>query len=563
MADKIRGPKGSGAAPALSTVSTLRWAWRQLTSMRTALFLLLLLALAAVPGSIVPQRSVDPRAVAAYFERHPDLAPVLDKLGAFHVYTSVWFSAIYLLLMASLVGCIIPRVGVYARALRARPPKAPRNLSRLPASTSYETTADVEKVLADAAKSLGLARKDTVTETDDSGTVVAGEVRAERGYLRELGNLVFHISLVVVLVGVASMSLLGYRGNAIVAEGGGYSNTLTQFDEFTAGGLFDTDDLPPFSMTLDDFDARFELDGPQRGAPRSFVARGTVTDKPGDEPRPYELKVNHPLRVDGASVYLVGQGYAPVVRVTDGDGRVVFEDAVPFLPADATYTSNGVVKVPDARPTQLGFQGFFLPTAVATGEEEIPGSAHPAAANPLLGLFAYYGDLGLDDGEAQSVYVLDKDELTQFMGDDGKPLRLMLTPGESVSLPDGKGSIEFVELRQFARFQFSAQPGVMVPLWGVSVGAIGLVLSLMIRPRRTWVRARRREDGTTVVEVAALDRVPRSDVEQSVDDLAGRLKDRTGHTGSGYDTASEPASSPVAVATEDVHTKAAASEDEA
>ncbi|MFD1824980.1 MULTISPECIES: cytochrome c biogenesis protein ResB [Mumia] len=559
MSEKSRGPKGRATAPALSLLETLRWAWRQLTSMKTALFLLLLLALAAVPGSIVPQRGVDPRAVAAYVERHPDLAPVLDKLGAFHVYTSVWFSAIYLLLMVSLIGCIVPRVGVYARALRARPPKAPRNFSRLPASATYETTADVEKVLDDAAKSLGLARKDTVTETDESGTVVAGEVRAEKGYLREFGNLVFHVSLVVVLVGVASMSLLGYRGNAIVAEGGGYSNTLTQFDEFTAGGLFDTDDLPPFSMTLDEFDSRFELEGPQRGAPRSFIAYGTVTDKPGEEPRPYELKVNHPLRVDGASVYLVGQGYAPVVRVKDGKGRVVFEDAVPFLPSDPTYTSNGVVKVPDARPTQLGFQGFFLPTGVSTGDEEIPMSAHPAAANPVLGLFAYYGDLGLDDGEAQSVYVLDKDELTQFMGDDDKPLRIILTPGESVSLPDGKGTVEFVELRQFARFQFSAQPGVMVPLWGVSIGAIGLVLSLMIRPRRTWVRARRREDGTTLVEVAALDRVPRSDVEQSVDDLTGRLKERTGHTGSSYDTVSESEAAPTSAAP----TKAATTRDEA
>ncbi|PJJ58182.1 cytochrome c biogenesis protein [Mumia flava] len=518
------------SAPALSPRETLRWAWRQLTSMRTALMLLLLLALAAVPGSILPQRSVDPRAVAAYFDRHPDLAPFLDRLGGFAVYTSVWFSAIYLLLMVSLVGCIIPRVGVYARALRARPPKAPRNLDRLPASATYESDADVETVLAAAREAVGRSRRDVVTETDDDGAVIAGEVRAETGYLREAGNLVFHVSLVVVLVGVAAMGLLGYRGNAIVTEGSGFSNTLTQFDEFTAGALFDTDDLPPFSLTLDDLTAEFQTEGPQRGAPRYFGAAGQVTDAPGEQPRDYAIEVNHPLRVDGASVYLVGQGYAPVIRVTDGDGRVVFEDAVPFIPADSTYTSNGVVKVPDARPDQLGFQGFFLPTGVAGGDDEIPVSAHPAAANPVLGLFAYYGDLGLDEGESQSVYVLDKSDMTQFMGDDDEPLRIIMTPGESVTLPDGKGTIEFVELRQFARFQFSSQPGIQIPLYGVSIGALGLVLSLSIRPRRTWVRATRR-DGRTVVEVAALDRVPRSDVEDGVDDLLERLRAATGDTG--------------------------------
>jgi 4-amino-4-deoxy-L-arabinose transferase len=58
-----------------------------------------------------------------------------------------------------------------------------------------------------------------------------------------------------------------------------------------------------------------------------------------------------------------------------------------------------VIKVPDARPRGLGFQGFFLPTAVTTGKDEAPISAFPAAANPFLGLFVFRGDLGLDDGQ--------------------------------------------------------------------------------------------------------------------------------------------------------------------
>ncbi|MGZ8723748.1 MAG: cytochrome c biogenesis protein ResB, partial [Aeromicrobium sp.] len=110
-------------APALNSREFLRWIWRQLTSMRTALFLLLLLALAAVPGSLIPQRGIDPREVESYFINHPTSAPIMDRFGMFSVYTSPWFSAIYLLLLVSLVGCIIPRTGVYARALRARPPK--------------------------------------------------------------------------------------------------------------------------------------------------------------------------------------------------------------------------------------------------------------------------------------------------------------------------------------------------------------------------------------------------------------------------------------------------------
>ena len=116
----------------------LRYLWTQLTSMRTALILLFALALAAIPGSLVPQRRVSPVRVTDFINEHPTLGPIYDKLGLFDVYTSPWFSAIYLLLFVSLVGCIIPRVGVYAKALRARPPKTPRNLVRLPAYAAAE-----------------------------------------------------------------------------------------------------------------------------------------------------------------------------------------------------------------------------------------------------------------------------------------------------------------------------------------------------------------------------------------------------------------------------------------
>jgi cytochrome c biogenesis protein len=506
-------------APPLPTGQFLRWVWRTLTSMRTALLLLLLLALAAIPGSLIPQSKVDPLAVQSFADRHPTATPALDRLGMFDVYSSPWFGAIYLMLMVSLVGCIVPRTGVYMRALRARPPAAPRNFARLPASASYVTDRPVDEVLGHARTLL----KDDRYRVDVEGDgVEGGAVRAQRGYLREAGNLVFHVCLVVVLIAVAVGSLFGYKGGVIVSEGSGFSNTLTQYDEFSAGALFETSDLPPFSLRLDSFRADFQVDGPQRGAPRDFEATGSYTTEPGAPTRPFDIQVNHPLDINGTSVFLVGQGYAPVITVRDGEGQVVFSGAVPFLPADASYTSDGVVKVPDARPEQLGFQGFFLPTAVFSADG-VPVSAFPDAANPLLGLFGFYGDLGLDDGEPQSVYVLDRERLTQFMQPDGKPLRLLLKEGATAQLPDGMGSVSFDELRQFAKFQISASPGKSVPLAAGVLAIVGLVMSLMIRPRRAWVRARR-EDGRTVVEVARLDRVSGADLGSDVAALVRSLR---------------------------------------
>ena len=115
--------------------------------MRTALVLLLLLALAAIPGSVSRRRTSTRSAVSRWQEDHPTLTPVYERLGLFSVYDSPWFSAIYILLMISLVGCIVPRTFVYWRALRAQPPAAPRNLSRLPEHRVHDATTAPEVVL--------------------------------------------------------------------------------------------------------------------------------------------------------------------------------------------------------------------------------------------------------------------------------------------------------------------------------------------------------------------------------------------------------------------------------
>src|ERR1700712_3907310 len=148
------GGAGSPELPRLGWRGTLRFIWTQLTSMRTALVLLFALALGAIPGSLIPQRKISPVRVTEFLQAHPRLGPIYSQVGLFNVFTSPWFSAIYLLLFISLIGCIIPRVGVYARGLRARPPRTPRNLSRLPAyATAQLTVADTDaEVLSRAAE---------------------------------------------------------------------------------------------------------------------------------------------------------------------------------------------------------------------------------------------------------------------------------------------------------------------------------------------------------------------------------------------------------------------------
>src|ERR1700748_2800530 len=115
----------------------LKWAWRQLTSMRIALILLFLLALASVPGSMLPQQGSSPSGVLQYYSSHPALAPWLNRFGLFTVFAAPWFAAIYLLLFASLVGCVVPRTFRLAGSARTLPPRAPRPPGRPAPSAEF------------------------------------------------------------------------------------------------------------------------------------------------------------------------------------------------------------------------------------------------------------------------------------------------------------------------------------------------------------------------------------------------------------------------------------------
>jgi cytochrome c biogenesis protein len=499
----------------LTTRELGRWLWRQLTSMRTALILLLLLALAAVPGSIIPQEGVDSIKTARWQNDHPTLTPIYEKIGLFSVYDSAWFSAIYLLLMVSLVGCIIPRTFVYLRAIRAAPPPAPRNLTRLPDHATYESDDGVDAVL-DRARVALRKRGYRLRPADDGSDAVS----AERGYLREVGNLLFHLSVVVVLVAFAMGGLFGFRGGAIIVEGTTFTNTLTQYDDFEPGQLFSADQMDPFVFRFDKFDVEWQ-NTPRRGVlARAFEAGLTYREAPDAPEESYDLRVNHPLTVGDTDVFLIGHGYAPVITVKDGNGEEVYSGPVPFLPQDQSFLSFGVLKVPDSPTGQIGLEGLFYPTFQLV--EDNPVTVYPNDANPLISMQVYTGDLGLETG-AQSVYDLDKTDADQLLNAAGEPLRLDLELGESATLPDGLGTVTFDDVKPWTRIQFSQTPGKEVALAGVVLALVGLLGSLFIRPRRVWVRARR-EGGVTMVEVAALDRSGGGDVVPVLEELVGDLR---------------------------------------
>ena len=498
------------AQPKLGVVGWLRFAWRQLTSMRTALVLLLLLAVAAIPGSLVPQRSADPNGVVQFRDNNPDLFAVLDALQVFDTYSSVWFSSIYLLLFISLIGCVIPRTQHHWRALRAAPPATPARLSRLVGHTERQVPGDAAAAL-DAGERVLRRAGYRVARYGQS-------LSAERGYLRETGNLVFHFALVGVLLTVGLAGGFGYNGQRVIVQDQSFTNQLTSFDSFSPGRFFDETRLDPFSIRLDEFEAVYDINT-ETGAPIPLDFTASVTVVENGVERAEQIKVNEPLSIGGTTSYLLGNGFAPWITVYDPDGTAVFSQPVPFLPQTATLTSLGVVKVPDGLDEQLGMIGFFYPTA-ATLESGALTSIFPEPDLPVLTLNAFVGDLGINEGVPRNVYSLNTDELTQITGGDSGAESLVLPLGEKAELPNGLGTVEFTSLPRFVSVDVHHDPTQEGVFISAVLALLGLLVSLFVPRRRVWISVVRSDGEGVTLEYAGLARGDDPGLERAVSDVA-------------------------------------------
>ena len=480
-------------APEIGTIGLLRFMWRQLTSMRTALVLLMMLGVAAIPGSFIPQRSQNPMAVSDVFATSPTKALWYERFSLFDVYASPWFSAIYILLFISLIGCVLPRAFEHYKASRALPPVTPKNLSRMEFHTEWKGTGNELEV----ARAWFKKNRFRVRELE-------GSISAEKGFTRETGNLFFHLALVLILIGVSFGSLFGMRGDAIVNVGERFINTPTTFDSLSFGKLFNEKSLPPFSIEVDKFVAKYN---PVTNAPEDYTLSVTVKDSPESAPVKKIVKVNSPLTFGSTRVYLQANGYSPIVTVRDSIGNVAFQGPVPFLPQDSNLSSTGAIKVPDATP-QLGFVGSFFPT-IGRANEGGGISVFPEALDPRLFLAAWTGDLGLDNGRPQSVYRIDTETL--------KKIGLKsLAPGETYEFAEG--SITFETYVPWVNLQVVRDPGKSSALVGSIVAILGLLASLFTRRRRIWVSVTKKN-----IEVAGLAKNSAPGLENEIAQLARAL----------------------------------------
>ncbi len=329
VADHLRWPSPPRLPPA--RVMAHR-AWRQMTSMRTAIVLLTIVVVASVLGTLLPQVDQNPRGVMGFVQRHPSLAAPFARLGLFNVFSSWWFLAAGALMYTALTACLYRRVPAAVR--RWRIPRA-RN----------------------------------------------------RFLWGETFSIAFHLSFFVLLAGVLFGKATGFTGTVAVAEGDTFVEAPASYDALQDGIWAAGHE--GFQVRVDRFEARYHPDG----LPADFVSRVRVFDD-RREVLHRDIRVNHYLSYHGVKLYQAAFGWAPSITVATPDGRVLAEGPVIF--GGSPELATGVIKAPaaGAPPGQVGLQAFLYPDAVLDGDRLRPASPQPR--NPVLVLRFFKGDLHLD-----------------------------------------------------------------------------------------------------------------------------------------------------------------------
>lgn len=462
----------------------LRSGWREFRSMRTALILLFLLASASVFGSVFPQTPISSQRVAQYIQDHPLIGPLLERMGMFNVFGSVWFTAIYIGLVVALSACLLPRIAAHVRVLRARPRAAGAALQRYRNHATLETTLEPEAAVAAANGVLRRRRFRT--------SVTAATVASEKGYLREGGSVVFHLSILVLLLGIAYGAGFGYRGQTSIVVGDTWANARVNYDVYSSGRFYSPGDLPDFNLRLDAFHNGFY----PNGTPMEFVSKITATNAAGKVLEYQAVQPNRPMTVDGVRVFQADYGYAPVIRVTTASGQVLQNGPVVMLRNTTNEISSGAVKLPSLNP-QVGLVLTFF-----TGLERVavPGGGNqfinvPEMVDPVLLVQPFAGNL--EANGPQSVFTVNTDKMKP-LGD----LPLLVRPGHAIRLADGL-RVSLGGIRQYSILTLSRDPGVPFAAGAAVLLFVGLLASLYVTRRRVWARAER-ADGATRVELAGL-----------------------------------------------------------
>jgi cytochrome c biogenesis protein len=427
--------------------------WRFFISMRTGLWLILALGLLSLAGTLLAQAPAgmtsDPQAYAAWVasihSKYGGWTPVLDKLGFFSVFTSMWFKGITVLLATSVLACSVNRAPrLWKLAFHPRTRMGETFFTHAPLRASVLVTAAPEAAMSDVRDVLKSHHFRTIADPDDEGL----NLYADRFRWGPFGTVMAHLSFVVILVGFFLSATTGFKDTNFAAPVG-------QRVEVGHGtGL---------AIEAKSFSDVYYANGSPK-----YYASDLVLYKNGVAIKDQTIRVNHPLKSGGVSFYQSFFGVAAGMKVTDAAGKSLYAEAVPLVyTSDDGIHSIGQFKMPA--------KGLIVEVALAASGKTDPNiKAGQAQVN-------VYKD-GTKETSASQVV------------DQGKPTNIAgLT-------------YTFERTRQFTGLIVAQDPGANFVWLGSALLVTGLFLVFFFPHRRIWVRIRRTANGSEILCASTMKR---------------------------------------------------------
>ncbi len=422
--------------------------WHTLTSVRLALVLILLIAMATLAGTLLDQAPASMAGNSTAYnewldgprERYGALTDIMSRLQLFRVFSSIWFKGLIALLVANIVVCTINRwSSIRTQVFSPRVRMTPAYFDRARIGASFSVNIDAPVAAAAVRTGLRSAGYRSVTEDGESVAMYADRFRLSR-----LGTFLTHLSLVLILVGAIMGGIWGWSDDQfIVPEGATQPLPLAK----------------DISVKLEQFEEQWYPEG----APKDFASQIVIYDH-GQEVKRGTTRVNSPIVYKGIAFNQAFFGQVAQLQVKDSAGNEVLNQGVPLA-----WTSNtgsrpvGWVELPDQQ-----FKAYIIGPEPGTYDQTVP-----------LGTVRL--ELYNKDGRLVGIQELARNQDVQVEG---------LT-------------FRFLRESQFTGLKVVKDPGVNVIWVASTLMVLGLVMVFWFPHRRLWALVSPRPEGGADVRLAA------------------------------------------------------------
>ena len=252
---------------------------KSFSSIRLAIVLFLLVTLASILGTLIPQG----RSPAEYAARYGGLSGVLAALQFTRLYSSAWYLALLLLFALNTIVCTVTRFG--PKWTRAFGPAAAADAQALQAAR-FKARFRLPSPLDRAKGRLSEALRGRGYRVAEAASGAGVTLLARKRRLGRFGSDVVHLGLLVILAGGLTSALAGKRSQIALREG----------ESAAVPGA-------AFSVRLD----RFETELYPQGGVKDWKSTVTVVEN-GAPVLTRVVEVNHPLTYRGFAIYQSGYG---------------------------------------------------------------------------------------------------------------------------------------------------------------------------------------------------------------------------------------------------------------